>query len=142
MGRGDAKNKRKGNKGTEGGEEKRTPSSSNADNATPVTKNPFANMLCALSPYNLPQLRDAEAKYYARIASSKVEFPVFSTIAVVVSQQQTCTAPQLMWLAYIDLHQVTSQIYLKSVQAEAPVAKNEGGSASEEVELKVAFDFV
>ena len=80
MGRGDAKNKRKGNKGADGGEEKRTLPSSNADNATPVTKNPFANMLCDLSPYNLPQLRDAEAKYYARIESSKVEFSVFSTI--------------------------------------------------------------
>jgi len=30
----------------------------------------------------------------------------------------------------------------KSVQAEAPGARKEGGSASEEVELKVAFDFV
>ena len=72
MGRGAAKNKRKGNKGAEGGEEKRAPSS-NADNATPAAKNPFANLLCDLSPYNLPQLRDAEAKYFARIESSKVE---------------------------------------------------------------------
>ena len=47
-----------------------------------------------------------------------------------------------MWLAYIEMHQVTFQIYLKSVQAEAPGARKEGGSASEEVELKVAFDFV
>ena len=76
MGRGDAKNKRKGNKGAEGGEEKRAPSA-NADNATPPPKNLFANLLCDLSPYNLPQLRDAEAKYYARIERSKVENLIF-----------------------------------------------------------------
>jgi len=71
MGRGDAKNKQKGNnKGAEGGEGKRAPSA-NADNATPALKNPFANLLCDLSPFNLPQMRDAEAKYYARIESSK-----------------------------------------------------------------------
>ena len=83
MGRGEAKNKRKGNKGAEGGgEEKKTPST-NADNnaAPPPTKNPFANLLCDLSPYNLPQLRDAEAKYYERIEIAKVEpgFLLFST---------------------------------------------------------------
>ena len=81
MGRGDTKNKRKGNKGAEGGEEKKTPST-NADNAAPASKkNPFANLLCDLSPYNLPQLRDAEAKYYERIEIAKVEpgFLVFST---------------------------------------------------------------
>ena len=79
MGRGDAKNKRKGNKGAEG-DEKKTPST-NADNAAPKTENPFANLLCDLSPYNLPQLRDAEAKYYERIEIAKVEpgFLVFST---------------------------------------------------------------
>ena len=48
-----------------------------------------------------------------------------------------------MWLAYIELHQVTFQIYLKSVQAEVPAAKKEGGSASEEEPAaKVAFDIV
>ena len=92
MGRGDGKNKRKGNKGAEGGEEKKTPSS-NPDIATPATKNPFANLLCDLSPYNLPQLRDAEAKYFERIESSKVDFLCVLHRAVLVPQQ-TCTAPQ------------------------------------------------
>ena len=40
------------------------------------------------------------------------------------------------------MHKVTSQIHLKSAQAEAPAAKKEGGSASEEEPAKVAFDFV
>ena len=73
MGRGNAKNKRKGNKGAEGGEEKRAPSSNADSNVIPATKNPLANLLCDLSPYNLPQLWDAEAKYFARVESSKVE---------------------------------------------------------------------
>jgi len=47
-----------------------------------------------------------------------------------------------MWLAYFEMHKVTSQIHLKSAQAEAPAAKKEGGSASEEEPAKVAFDFV
>jgi len=92
MGRGDAKNKQKGNnKGAEGGEGKRAPSA-NADNATPALKNPFANLLCDLSPYNLPQLRDAEAKYYARIESSKVEILVFRVLLI---EQYRCVPADL-----------------------------------------------
>ena len=69
MGRGEAKNKRKGNKGAEEGEK----INASDNNSTPGIKNPFANLLCDLCPYNLPQLRDAEAEYYARIEISQVE---------------------------------------------------------------------
>jgi len=65
MGRGEAKNKRKANKEAEGGEKKVV----NVDgNLNPPSKNRYANFLCELSPYNLPQLRDAESKHYARIS--------------------------------------------------------------------------
>jgi len=70
MGRGEAKNKRKANKEAEGGEKKVL----NVDgNVNPPSKTRYANFLCELSPYNLPQLRDAESKHYARI--SGVEGP-------------------------------------------------------------------
>ena len=49
------------------------PASDGFVKAAPKTENPFANLLCDLSPYNLPQLRDAEAKYYERIEIAKVE---------------------------------------------------------------------
>ena len=70
MGRGEAKNKRKANKEAEGGEKKVV----NVDgNLNPPSKNRYANFLCELSPYNLPQLRDAESKHYARISGVEVE---------------------------------------------------------------------
>ena len=96
MGRGEAKNKRKSNKGAEEGE--KINASTFDNNSTPGIKNPFANLLCDLCPYNLPQLRDAEAKYFARIESSKVE-PWLSVFSAYICRaalvpQQTCTAPQ------------------------------------------------
>ena len=70
MGRGEAKNKRKANKEAEGGEKKVL----NVDgNVNPPSKTRYANFLCELSPYNLPQLRDAESKHYARISGVEVE---------------------------------------------------------------------
>ena len=89
MGRGEAKNKRKTNKEAEGGEKKVV----NVDgNLNPPSKNRYANFLCELSPYNLPQLRDAESKHYARISGVEVEVSVL--LLDLVSLQQTCSAPQ------------------------------------------------